>query len=423
MLAKFFNFIRVFSSGIGLRVALSFVPPVAVAWVFFALYLNGVSHNNPAAFWTALTFGLGGIGAGSIIVVAMIFNIVPPLRRIIDITGRLQNGDNGVDIPYRGRRDEIGQLAGALESFRQTALAKERLQAEQQTLQQRADDDRRRAGRDMADAFNKAFAKIVTGLLQAIQQQESGVGHLHDAVATASHAVETVSTAAQETYENISMIATATAELESSSAHIGQQAGESRNVAEKAVADVRKTSEQAETLKEAARKIGDVVALIGKIAAQTNLLALNATIEAARVGEAGKGFAVVAGEVKALANQTSAATQEITGHIESIQSAIGLVVDDVSAIVGTIDHSLAISQSIAAAVDQQAAATGRIADNVRTTTENMAKVSDNMMTLGDAVRQVTATARDVQAATQTCRAECGKMQNEVAAFTANAGQS
>ena len=66
-----------------------------------------------------------------------------------------------------------------------------------------------------------------------------------------------------------------------------------------------------------------MVELINSIASQTNLLALNATIEAARAGEAGKGFAVVASEVKALANQTAKATEDIAAQVANIQAATG----------------------------------------------------------------------------------------------------
>ncbi|MDE2030522.1 MAG: HAMP domain-containing protein, partial [Alphaproteobacteria bacterium] len=319
MIAKILGFLRVFSSGLGLKTVLSYIPPIAVAWSFFILYLLGVHKSDPHAFWMALTLGLAGIAVGSVIVIALILNTVPPLRRIVSLTHRLEKGETAFGIPYRERGDEIGQLARALETFRQTAEAKEKLQTEQQTMRKQAEQERQRAGQETATAFLRIFGSIVSGLLDALKKQEKGAEHLESAVVTASQAVETVSAATQESYQSMETVAAATEQLSASSALIGQQAEKSRSIAQTAVDGVRKTSEQADLLKTAAQKIGDVVALIGKIASQTNMLALNATIEAARVGEAGKGFAVVAGEVKALANQTSSATEEITGHVGAIQ--------------------------------------------------------------------------------------------------------
>ena len=365
MLSRLIGLSRLFSSGLGLKTLLSYLPPIAVGWVFFVLYLDSIHNGSPQDFTTALVLGLLGIAAGSVFVLKSILSTVPPLRTLIAVTERLEQGDTALDVPYRQRADEIGQLAKALEHFRETAVAKEQLQAEQQTSRQQAEQQRKQLSREMATSFTGSFEHSLTGLLDALNTQKACAGHLENTVATAAQSVKAVTSAAHEAHENMTAVAASTEQLAASSHHIGQQADESRSIAETAVNDVKKTSQQAEELQSVARQIGDVVGLIGAIAEQTNLLALNATIEAARAGEVGKGFAVVANEVKALASQTSTATQEITGHVESIQNAIKLVADDVSSVVTTINRSRDISQSIADAVGQQIEATARIADKVK----------------------------------------------------------
>ncbi len=419
---KLIDTLRVFGRGIGLRTLLSYVPPVAVAWVFFLLYLGRAWKTDPNAFWLALGFGVTGIFIGSVLVIVLIMDIAPPLQRIVTITNRLQKGELDLTIPYGQRGDEIGQLARALETFRQTARAKEALQAEQSALRGEADAQRRKSVKQMAAAFNNNFDGMIGGLLTTLHQQEEGAQRLDQAVATASQTTCTVREAAQESHHHMMTVASATEELSASSAAIGEQTEQSRIIAQAAVAGVQRASEQATHLKDSAQKIGDVVALIGDIAGQTNLLALNATIEAARAGEAGKGFAVVAHEVKTLANRTSEATKEITDLVESIQDAIGLVVADVGAIVGTINQSQAISQTIATAVENQVSATAEIARSVRTTSDNVARVEQDMETLEKTVHKVETTGAEVLAATISSRQECAKMREEAAQFAAHAGE-
>ena len=166
-----------------------------------------------------------------------------------------------------------------------------------------------------------------------------------------------VSAASSQALANVQTVAAATEELSASIGEIGQQATRSSQITTKATNKAQRTDITANGLARFAEKIGEVVKLIQQIASQTNLLALNATIEAARAGEHGKGFAVVASEVKALANQTGKATEEIAAQIQSIQGATQEVVTAIRAIGTTIGEVSEIASVIAAAVEEQGAAT------------------------------------------------------------------
>jgi methyl-accepting chemotaxis protein len=185
---------------------------------------------------------------------------------------------------------------------------------------------------------------------------------------------QSLSATAEEVSSQSSNVASATEELTASVNEIGRQVTEASRVAKVAVEEAQRSDALVASLVVASQKIGDVVALISQIAGQTNLLALNATIEAARAGEAGKGFAVVASEVKALANQTARATEDISTQITSIQGVTGDTAKALQGISQTIGKISEINTAIAGAVEEQSAATKEVNTNINEVTKAIAEV-------------------------------------------------
>ena len=208
-------------------------------------------------------------------------------------------------------------------------------------------------------------------------------------------------------------VAGATEQLTASIREISQQVANSAGVAGQAAEEARRTNEKVTGLARAAQKIGEVVSMIQDIAGQTNLLALNATIEAARAGEHGKGFAVVASEVKALANQTARATEEIATQIEGIQGATSEAVAAIQGIDGTIGRLNEIANAIAAAVEEQGAATGEIADSIQRAAQGTEDVNRNLGGITQTSSEIGATADQTLAAATGLSTLSEKLREEV----------
>lgn len=289
--------------------------------------------------------------------------ITRPVIGMTETMTRLAAGDTSVSIPAQDNRDEIGTMAKAVGVFKDNAVARERLEAEQ-AQERNAREERARRVDTMIASFDREVATALeavdgaAGTMQATSQAMSATAEETSRQATA------VAAASEQASANVQTVASAAEELAASIREISRQMSEAHTVTTDATGQAEGTRASVRGLAEAAQRIGDVVDLINSIAAQTNLLALNATIEAARAGDAGKGFAVVAGEVKALAGQTARATDEISSQINTVRTEIRGTVQAMEGIVATIGRINAIAASVAAAIEQQDAATREIARNV-----------------------------------------------------------
>jgi len=202
----------------------------------------------------------------------------------------------------------------------------------------------------------------------AMAESSSQASGKASSVATAAEEmtsnVVSVAAGMEQTTTNLSSVASATEQMTSTIGEIAANSEKARRITEEATRQAIRISEQMNQLGVAAHEIGKVTEAITEISSQTNLLALNATIEAARAGTAGKGFAVVANEIKALAQQTAAATEDIKAKIASVQTSTTGGIEEIEKVSQVIRDVSDIVASIAAAIEEQSTMTKDIAHNI-----------------------------------------------------------
>jgi methyl-accepting chemotaxis protein len=329
--------------------------------------------------------------------------VVTPVVKLSDTVSRLAAEDLTAELPPAGRRDEIGAMTDAVRVFKENALAKRNLEAQQAAERAQRDEAARKMEAAVA-AFDRAIGEIVTDVTSSVGVLQQTAQSMSSTAEETSRQSSAVASAAEQTTQNVQTVAASTEELSASIAEIGSQVAESNRIVGDAVSEANAATAKVKHLAAAAERIGDVVKLISDIAAQTNLLALNATIEAARAGEAGKGFAVVASEVKALANQTGKATEEISSQIRTMQEATAGSAQSIEGIARTIARVDEISTAIAAAVEEQGSATQEISRNVQQAAQGTTEVSTNVAGVSTAARQTgAASAQVLEAADKLAR--------------------
>jgi methyl-accepting chemotaxis protein len=348
-------------------------------------------------------------------------DVIAPIEGITSAMKYLAHGELATAVPYGGRTDEIGVMAGTLRIFKDNLIAKKAAD------EAAAEENTRKMHRaQRIEQITSEFENNVGGIVEVVAAASTQLSTTAETLSAS--AIQTtaqsgsVAAAAQQASANVQTVASAAEQLSASVREITGQVQRSNNISQDAAREAEQTTGAVQRLNEMAERIGNIVGMISNIAAQTNMLALNATIEAARAGEAGKGFAVVAAEVKGLAEQTAKATAEITGQITGIQESTHLTSGSISHIAETIKEINSTTTAIASAVEEQGCATQEIARTATETAQaanevarNITGVQDAAASSGAAASQVLSASRDLARQSAGLRVEVHKFLSAVRA--------
>jgi methyl-accepting chemotaxis protein len=345
-------------------------------------------------------------------------SISRPLNQLGARMRALADGSLDGEIPGIGRGDEVGAMAETVQIFKDSALRIRGLEKIEAETQARAAAERRAAMESIASDFERSVTGIVRSVSTAAAGMQTTAQSMTATASDASARAATVGAASQNASNNVGTVAAAAEQLSSSVAEISRQVSRSSEIASKAVGDAERTNATVQALSTGAEKIGEVVKLIHSIAAQTNLLALNATIEAARAGESGRGFAVVASEVKALANQTAKATEEISAQVAAMQASTSDAVVSIGGITETIAQMSQITVGISTAIDQQGDATREIARNIQSVAAGSNEISAHIGGVTTAAAATGTAASDVLSNARELDNQSGMLRGAVDEFLA-----
>lgn len=364
-------------------------------------------------FYVQITLAI----VANVIVAYVIFkNATCPLEKLSNSMKNLAEGDIETVIPYTSRPSEIGAMSRKVLVFKNNAIEKEQLEAEQKELEVRGKENQKKIMHNLATAFDVSVQSVIKALMASAGNLTSNANVMKETITSVDKSSDEVKRVSGETTGNIQSVTVASDELVQSINEISQQVSKSTQVVDQTVKDSEKADKTVGTLLEVSTEIGDVVNVIVNITEQINLLALNATIEAARAGEAGKGFAVVASEVKNLAEQTSKAAEEISTKIRNVQDVSETVNQALQAIRQSIESVNEYSSSIAGAIEEQNSVTANIANSSRKVTESVVEIDRQAGETSAQVERASTAADDVLHSANDLSGQSKALQEEVAKF-------
>ncbi|NOZ33353.1 MAG: methyl-accepting chemotaxis protein [Alphaproteobacteria bacterium] len=382
---------------------------------------SGIAERQGSELWRELMFVLGALFLSIILVVVISRSILRPINRLTTTMTEMASGRFDIDIAGTAGRDELGQMARAVEIFKINGLERVRLESKSEGAQKAAA-SRQSKVEGLIGEFRQAATAALKTVSDNSEQMNQTATSLTEVAKSTTGQANAAAGASQEASQNVQAVAAAAEELATSIEEISRQVSKTNNIVNEATVATRTTNDKVTSLANAAKKIGDVIELIQDIAEQTNLLALNTSIEAARAGEMGKGFAVVATEVKSLASQTASATEEISSQIADIQASTTDVVGAIEEIATTMAEVNSYTASIASAVEQQGAATAEISQSVaqaaagtQTVAGSIEEVTASVSETTQSAAQVHMAAGDVARQAQSLRKTVDTFLDEVAA--------
>ncbi|PHR30480.1 MAG: hypothetical protein COA36_00260 [Desulfotalea sp.] len=342
--------------------------PVQIAGVEWAMITTGATSEVFGAITSLRNTILYIILAAMVVVIVAALMttafVVGPIKTAVSMLKDIAEGEG--DLTKRmlvESQDEMGEMATWFNVFMEKLQDMVKHIALDATVLRNASSD-----------LTSIAGQMTTG----VGDMSSRTNQVADASEEMSNNMTSVAAASEQAATNVNMIAAAAEEMTITVREIAKNSESAKGITHSAVLKADEASKKMDELGRIASKINSVTEVITEISEQTNLLALNATIEAARAGDAGKGFAVVANEIKELARQTSAATQEIKTQIEGVQKSTDETVKQIEEISSVINEVNETVEIIASAVDEQAVTSQEIADNVGQASQGIQEVNTNV---------------------------------------------